>query len=83
MPHLTQEQKERLREQVFHDPLPGNICGDCGGYHIGICLRIKRLRFVGEGQGVGNRIEVEYWETWDDSDVIYPGEVWADDDEGI
>jgi hypothetical protein len=77
LPDLDIAQKIHLRETVFA-VRPESACQDCGGYHIGVCPRIKRLVLVGEGQAVGNRIEVEYWKTWDDSHVIYPEDAWED-----
>lgn len=79
MADLTREEKEALRK-IFA-VRPEEPCIDCGGYHLRACGRIKRQVWIGEGSGAGNRIEVEYWETWDDSDVIYPEDAW--DPEGM
>lgn len=76
---LTPEDKERLRTEIFSER-PGK-CDDCGGYHLRACPRVKRLVLIGEGQSVGNRVEVEYWPPgqYDDSMVTYPEEVWEDE----
>lgn len=80
MSELTKDQKQRFREEIFNER-PEKPCEDCGGYHMRACFRIKRIVLIGEGQAVGNRVEVEYWDKWDDSEVIYPEDVWEDDDE--
>ncbi len=79
MTPLTPEEKEHLRSEIFKER-PGGVCDDCGGYHLRACPRIKRLVLIGEGQSVGNRVEVEYWEHWDESNTTYPEEVWSEDD---
>jgi hypothetical protein len=78
---LNQEQKAALRE-VFRDR-PDSPCGDCGGYHLRrACPRVKRQVHIGQGAGEGNRVEVEYWETWDESFTAYPEDVWDPGEEG-
>jgi hypothetical protein len=76
---LTSEDKERLRNEIFKER-PDRLCEDCGGYHLRACPRIKRLVLVGEGQSVGNRVEVEYWPAWDESNTTYPEEVWEEEE---
>lgn len=73
---MTEEEK-RFLQGVF-DARPEHSCRDCGGYHLRACPRIKRQTWIGQGQAAGNRTEVEYWETWDDSEVIYPEDVFGD-----
>lgn len=75
---LSSEDKARLRSEIFPER-PGK-CEDCGGYHLRACPRIKRLVLIGEGQSVGNRVEVEYWEHWDETNTTYPEEVWSEDE---
>ena len=75
----TQDEKEALRE-LFPER-PESACEDCGGYHWRACPRVKRKRFVGEGMGVGNLVEVEYFEHWDSSEVIWPEEVFDEEEE--
>jgi hypothetical protein len=72
---LTEEDKEFFRSEIFNTR-PAGPCEDCGGFHLRSCPRIRRVTTIGEGQAVGNRLEVEYWEKWDDSEVIYPEDVW-------
>ena len=69
---LTQEEKKLLRP--LFDQRPEHACLDCGGYHLRSCPRIKRQVFLGNG----NRTEVEYWKKYDDSETIYPEEVFDD-----
>lgn len=73
----TAEEKRYLRE-LFPDR-PDSPCIDCGGWHWRACPRIRRQVWLGQGPGEGNRIEVEYWEHWDDSEVIWPEEIFDDD----
>lgn len=75
----TEEEREALRD-LFPER-PEAACEDCGGYHWRACPRVKRKVFVGEGMSVGNLIEVEYWEKWDSSEVIFPEEVWDEEDD--
>jgi len=76
---LTPEDKEHLRSEIFKER-PAEACSDCGGYHLRACPRIKRLVLIGEGQSVGNRVEVEYWPDWNESNTTYPEEVWEEDE---
>ena len=75
---LNDEQRRVLRA-VFPDR-PDSACQDCGGFHLRACPRIKLQRWIGEGAGTGNRIEVEYfhWKDVDYSEVIFPEDVWDD-----
>lgn len=70
---LTSQEKYALRS-VF-DSRPEKACLDCGGYHLRACPRIKRQVWLGNG----NRTEVEYWPEWDDSEVIYPEDVFDEE----
>jgi hypothetical protein len=69
----SKEEKTELRA-VF-DSLPASACLDCGGFHLRACPRIRRQVWLGNG----NRVEVEYWAEWDDSEVIYPEEVFDEE----
>lgn len=51
------------------------VCGHCGGVHVRACPRVKRIVFTTGGEIA----EVEFWETWDDSEVIFPSDL--EDDE--
>lgn len=73
---LTPAEKRDAR-QIFAE---GKACGDCGGIHQRACPRVKRQVWVGQGSGTGNRIEVEYWETWDESTTIWPEDAFDDED---
>lgn len=74
----TEEEKQALRE-LFPER-PESACPDCGGYHLRACPRVRRQVWLGQGSGAGTRIEVEYWQSgqYDDSETIYPEEVFDD-----
>lgn len=78
---LSDEQRRILRA-VF-PTRPDSACEDCGGFHLRSCPRIKLQRWIGEGAGTGNRVEVEYWPSgqYDDEETIYPEDVWDAADE--
>lgn len=71
-PKLTEAEKTILR-QLFPDR-PERSCDDCGGYHLRACPRVKRIATHPNG----NRIEVEYWPQWDESNIIWPEDVWEE-----
>ena len=73
---IPDEQKAVLRE-IF-GTRPEAPCIDCGGYHLRACNRIRRQVWIGQGAATGVRTEVEYWPEWDDSETIYPEDVWDD-----
>ena len=77
MANLTRAEKADAR-LAFAE---GKACTDCGGIHQRACPRIKRQTWIGQGSGAGNRTEVEYWKTWDDSTTIWPEDAF-DPDEG-
>jgi hypothetical protein len=72
----TPEEKSLLRG-LFQQPEAA--CLDCGGYHLRACPRIKRQICLGNG----NRVEVEYWQhgQYDDSETIYPEEIFDEEPE--
>ena len=72
MSNPTQDEKRFLRS--LFDERPDRTCRDCGGYHMRACPRVKRQVWLGNG----NRVEVEYWQQWDDSEVIWPEDVFDD-----
>lgn len=69
----TPEEK-RLLAALF--TRPDSACEDCGGYHLRACPRIRSQEWLGNG----NRIKVEYWNEWDDSEVIWPEDVLDEED---
>jgi hypothetical protein len=72
MKRTATEEEKRFLQALFDRP--EKSCLDCGGYHLRLaCPRIKRQVWIGNG----NRIEAEYWQDgqWDDSEVIYPEDV--------
>ncbi len=50
----------------------GEACEDCGGIHKRACPRVRRQVWLRTGAGAGERTEVEYWATYDDSAIIWP-----------
>jgi len=75
---LTPEERAAFRSSGIFGNRPEGLCEDCGGYHLrSACPRIKRLVLLGNG----NRTEVEYWAQWDESNTIYPEDVYDDSDE--
>lgn len=77
---LSPADRSRL-ERIFLDQPdfpPDRPCGDCGGYHLRACPRVKREIRVGVGAGTGNRVEVEYFADWDSSEVIFPEDIFDD-----
>lgn len=73
---LSREEQDVLRD-IFR-VRPDGPCEDCGGYHLRACRRVKRR----EWHPNGNPIVVEYFQEWDDSDTIYPEDIFDDSDEG-
>jgi hypothetical protein len=57
-----------LTEDEVREQLAGR-CNWCGGVHTHACPRVRSLRFRPDGV---TPIAVEFWETWDRSDVIWP-----------
>lgn len=66
-----------FQQRLFTDR-PPRVCEDCGGYHLRACPRVKRKCFHPNG----NLIEVEYWsyQDYDDSETIYPEDVWDEEE---
>jgi len=75
MSQLTPEERAAFRSSGIFDRRPEGLCEDCGGYHLRACPRIKReVKF-----GNGNRTEVEYWDKWDESNTVYPEDVYDEE----
>lgn len=75
---MTLEERAALKASGIFDERPGSLCSDCGGYHLRkACPRIRREVFVGQGAAAGVRTEVEYWQDghWDNSEIIFPEDV--------
>lgn len=77
MPKLTRAEKADA-QAIFAD---GKACEDCGGIHQRACPRVKRQVWLRTGPSDGQRTEVEYWRTWDDTGVIWPEDAFDDDPE--
>jgi hypothetical protein len=74
---LTPAQKRDAR-QIFAE---GKACGDCGGIHPRACPRVKRQVWLRSGPGDGQRTEVEFWRTYDQTGIIWPEDAYDPDDE--
>lgn len=70
---ITTEQRRVLRDA---DP-----CQHCGGYHLRACNRVKRLVWKVEGPGAGQLVEVEFFPGWDDSETLWPEEIFSDEEQ--
>lgn len=68
MASLTRQEKLDA-QAIFAE---GKGCPDCGGIHQRACPRVRRQVWVRSGPGDGQRLEVEYWRTFDDSAIIWP-----------
>ena len=56
----------------------GDACTDCGGIHRRACPRVKRKVFHPNG----NLTEVEYFERFDDSAILWPEDAYDPEDAG-
>jgi hypothetical protein len=83
---LTSDERKALIESGIFSERPSAPCDDCGGFHLrrskidfqgSACPRVKRAIFLGNG----NRTEVEYWYSWDESNTVYPEDLYEDDEE--
>ena len=72
----SEERRVIIAAQIFSER-PDSPCDDCGGYHLRACPRVKSQEWLGNG----NRVKVEYFETWDDSSVIFADEVYDESEE--
>jgi hypothetical protein len=76
MSKLTPEERAALRASGIFGNRPESLCEDCGGYHLRKCPRIRSQEWLGNG----NRVKVEYWESWDESSTIFTEDVFDDSD---
>jgi len=88
MSKLTPDERRALIALGIFSERPDKPCPECGGYHLrqsshehpgSACPRVKRLTFMGNG----NRTEVEYWASWDESNTIYPEDLYDDSPEDM
>jgi len=75
---LTRQQKADA-QQAFAE---GKACEDCGGLHPRACPRVKRQVWLRSGPGDGQRTEVEYWNEFDQTGIVWPEDAYdpSDDD---
>jgi len=77
LPKLTPSERDTLKATGIFGDRPSALCLDCGGFHLRACPRIKRQVWLGNG----NRTEVEYWQEWDESQVIFIEDVFDSEEE--
>jgi len=77
MAKLTPEERLAMQATGLFSARPEGLCQDCGGYHLRACPRVKKQTWIGNG----NRTEVEYWQEWDESQVIFIEDVFDDSPE--
>jgi len=77
MPKLTPGERKTLQVSGIFDQRPDALCGDCGGFHLRSCPRVRRVVWIGNG----NRVEVEYFQEWDQESVIFIDDVYDSDEE--
>jgi len=59
---------------IFAGTHPDKVpCADCGGIHERACPRVKRKAWHPNG----NIAEVEYWQIWDRSDIVWPEDAFS------
>jgi len=83
--HLTEEERRAIIAMGIFSDRPTQPCPECGGYHLrrspdghagSACPRVKRITFLGNG----NRTEIEYWHSWDESNTLYPEQVYDEEE---
>ena len=85
---LSSEDRRALIAAGIFSERPTDPCPDCGGFHLrrspvdfqgSACPRVKHLEWMGNG----NRIRVEYWQQglYDESNTIYPEDLFDEGDE--
>lgn len=83
---LSAEERRAIIAMGIFSQRPESPCDHCGGYHLrrsdfnfqgNACPRVKRMGFMGNG----NCIEVEYFPLWDESNTIYPEDIYDDGEE--
>jgi hypothetical protein len=75
---LPLTRQEKLGAQAIF--AAGEACTDCGGIHKRACPRVKRQVWLRTGAGAGERTEVEYWQEYDQTGIIWPEEAFDPDD---
>ena len=68
--------EERLTQEEFD----AARCSHCGGVHLRACPRVKAMKFERNGADL---VEVEFWETFDDTYIVWPESVWEVPEEEI
>ncbi len=68
--------EERLTQEEYDS----SRCMHCGGVHLRACPRVKRMVFSPNGVDL---LEIEFWETYDDTNIIWPESIWEDTQDEI
>ena len=53
-------------------------CAHCGGVHLRACARVRRMKFDERG----NLMEVEFWASWPDDNVLWPEQIYDGSTDG-
>lgn len=77
MAKLTRVERDELKASGFFSVRPDRPCEDCWGFHLRACPRVRSQEWLGNG----NRVKVEYFQSWDDSMVIFADDVYDDTEE--
>ncbi len=68
-PELSEEDKQILAAK-WQDAM----CVHCGGYHVGVCNRVRTVTL----DEIGRKSTVVYWDTWEPNPgTIWPDQVWG------
>ena len=76
---MSLTRQEKLDAQAIF--AADGACEDCGGIHKRACPRVKRQVWLRTGAGAGERVEVEYWQEFDQAGVIWPEEAYDPEDD--
>jgi hypothetical protein len=80
---MTEEERRAFIAAGIFSERPTDPCDHCGGFHLrrssvsfqgSACPRVKRMSFMGNG----NITEIEYWQSWDESNTLYPEDIYDD-----
>ncbi len=75
---MSLTRQEKLDAQTIF--AEGKACLDCGGIHQRACPRVRRPVRLRTGAGAGERTEVEYWQEFDQTGIVWPEDAFDDED---
>lgn len=73
---IDAETAKAYRQQWEEEEARLERCKHCGGWHLRSCPRVREMTFHPDGRLAG----VKFWESWDDSEVIYPEQIMGVED---